>query len=319
VFGGPVVAQPNLGIQGARLQGQIQLPLRGLWFCCCLPPVTSTLVCAQKCKDASFCARNRGQKGTKYSVVPDSIKVDGATLSAVLQKDGGQQQFNLTLKAYGPVMRLLVDELPSQGRYQVPDILMPGVEQQQTPWEQQGVVKGSWVGTVGGVKVKLTLASFTMEVSVGGKVAYIFNYRSMFQFEHRRQKQVGASSPGHPCNWVEVLPGSGQIMVVCRQSQPPAVAMWPAAAAGLACASWQVVAALVRCPTPASRPIPASSPQPCLHSPTAPQHLHHPPTHPPTHPYTHHHAPTPNTTGGRPGGLVGGDVQRPHRQQEEGP
>jgi hypothetical protein len=151
----------------------------------------------QKCKDASFCARNRGQKGTKYSVVPDSIKVDGATLSAVLQKDAGQQQFNLTLKAYGPVMRLLVDELPSQGRYQVPDILMPGVEQQQTPWEQQAVAKGAWVGTVGAVKVKLTLSSFTMEVSVGGKVAYIFNYRSMFQFEQRRQKQVRTSRP-HP-------------------------------------------------------------------------------------------------------------------------
>lgn len=147
----------------------------------------------QKCETNGFCKRNRGVKGTKYSVDPASVKVDGAELTAVLIDSEPQEpvKFNLTLRAYGPVLRLIVDEQPSEhpGRYQIPDILMPGLEQRLTAWKGQSTAH-TWTGSVGDVTVKLTFATFKLEVQVKGSPAVVFNSRSMFNVEHPRKKQV---------------------------------------------------------------------------------------------------------------------------------
>lgn len=148
----------------------------------------------KKCETNGFCKRNRGVKGTKYSVDPASVKVDGAELTAVLINSEPQEpvKFNLTLRAYGPVLRLIVDEQPSEhpGRYQIPDILMPGLEQRLTAWKGQSTAH-TWTGSVGDVTVKLTFATFKLEVQVKGSPAVVFNSRSMFNVEHPRKKQEG--------------------------------------------------------------------------------------------------------------------------------
>ncbi|KAF6258577.1 glycosyl hydrolases family 31-domain-containing protein [Scenedesmus sp. NREL 46B-D3] len=148
----------------------------------------------KKCETSSFCSRNRGVKGTKFSVDPASVNVDGAELSAVLINSQPQEpvKFNLTMRAYGSVLRLIVDEQPSEhpGRYQIPDILMPGLEQRLTAWKGQATAH-TWTGGVGDVTVKLTFASFKLEVLVKGSPAVVFNSRSMFNLEHPRKKQDG--------------------------------------------------------------------------------------------------------------------------------
>lgn len=131
-------------------------------------------------------------KGTQYSVDPKSVKVDGAQLSAVVTNKAASQFFNLTVRAYGPIIRVLVDEQPSEHppRYQIPDIIMPGVQQQATSWTSVQATANTWTGASGDVTIKLTFANFKVEVLVGGKPALVFNSRSMFSFEHPRKKQV---------------------------------------------------------------------------------------------------------------------------------
>lgn len=130
-----------------------------LLICCTTPaacadagcPAAAAAVLPQTCDTNAFCKRNRGVP-TQYSVVPGSIKVVGHSLSASLaNKAVPDVQFNLTLRAYGPIVRLIVDELPSQAhaaRYQIPDILMPGVDAAATPWDRAAAGAKEWVGQV---------------------------------------------------------------------------------------------------------------------------------------------------------------------------
>jgi hypothetical protein len=149
----------------------------------------------QKCDTNNFCKRNRGQK-TAYSVDPKSIKVDGAELSAVITNTAAKQSFNFKLRAYGPVIRLMIDEIPGDHvpRYQVPDILEPSLDQQSTPWQSPESTAKKWTGQVGDVTVHVTLSNFQVEVLVGKTPVLTFNSRSLFNMEHPRKKQVGAAA-----------------------------------------------------------------------------------------------------------------------------
>ena len=65
---------------------------------------------SQKCDTASFCQRNRGVTGTKYVVEAGSIQVEGSVMTAKLANTAAEAQFDLTLTAYGGIIRLHVDE-----------------------------------------------------------------------------------------------------------------------------------------------------------------------------------------------------------------
>eukprot|EP00878_Enallax_costatus_P018240 GHUV01019193.1.p1 GENE.GHUV01019193.1~~GHUV01019193.1.p1 ORF type:complete len:724 (+),score=171.12 GHUV01019193.1:190-2361(+) len=154
----------------------------------------------KKCASSGFCTRNRGVKGTQYSVDPGTVKVEGADLSATLTSKAASQSFNLTVRAYGPTVRIIVDEHASEHppRYQIPDVLMSTLQQQTTKWASSQATAHTWTGSIGDVTVKLTFASFKLEVLVGGKSAVVLNSRSMFNFEHPRKKQEG-----DPADWWE--------------------------------------------------------------------------------------------------------------------
>jgi hypothetical protein len=164
----------------------------------------------QKCDTNNFCKRNRGTVSS-YSVDPKSLKVHGAELYAVVTNTAAKQSFNFTLRAYGPVVRLIVDELSSHQvpRYQVPDILEPTLEQQQTAWQSPQATAKTWSGAVGDVNVVVTFANFKVEVFVGKTPVLTFNSRSMFNMEHPRKKQVRA------CGQCTVAPSPFQHMAVC--------------------------------------------------------------------------------------------------------
>lgn len=146
----------------------------------------------KKCDSNNFCKRNRGTVSS-YSVDPKSLKVEGAELYAVVTNTAAKQSFNFTLRAYGPVIRLIVDELQSDSlpRYQVPDILEPALEERLTAWQQPQSTAKAWTGKVGDVTVQLTFANFKVEVLVGNTPVLVFNSRSLFNMEHPRKKQDG--------------------------------------------------------------------------------------------------------------------------------
>lgn len=150
------------------------------------------MVCLQTCASNGFCKRNRGAKFF-YIVVPGSVSASGAELSAHLLDKASDVQFNLTLKAYGPILRLIVDEMPSDkhaARYQIPDIIMPAAEQALTPWDSSHAAAKEWTGRVAGTSVKLTYNPFKLEISVDNKPAVVFNSRNMFTIEYPREKKV---------------------------------------------------------------------------------------------------------------------------------
>jgi hypothetical protein len=155
-------------------------------------------VLLQKCDTNNFCKRNRGQKNS-YSVDPKSLKVHGAELSAAITNTAAKQSFNFKLRAYGPVIRIMVDELPGDHvpRYQVPDILEPNLDQQLTPWQSPESTAKKWTGQVGDVIVHVTFSNFQIEVLVGKTPVAVFNSRSLFNMEHPRKKQVGVAGPAH--------------------------------------------------------------------------------------------------------------------------
>lgn len=73
----------------------------------------------QKCKDAAFCKRLRGQKGDVYAVQTDSVAVEDSKLTARILNEAQNAEFLMTLTAYNGVVRLHIDEDASKGRFQV--------------------------------------------------------------------------------------------------------------------------------------------------------------------------------------------------------
>lgn len=77
----------------------------------------------------------------------ESVKVEGPRLTADVRNTANANgTFTLALTAYGDTLRLFVDEHPAKGRFQVPDVLVPGLEARQ-----QVRAAGRGLGQVGGV------------------------------------------------------------------------------------------------------------------------------------------------------------------------
>lgn len=155
----------------------------------CMPSPPHAL---QKCKDAGFCNRNRGKAGTKFSIDAASIKVEGAVCSAsLLNQDAPSKKFALSLIAYDDgFVRMRVDEDPNVGRYQITDVTSPAVESRRTTWSvTQKDGKGATLA-VGNATVVLSFQPFRLVISVHGAPAVSINSRDMFNFEHRRRKEV---------------------------------------------------------------------------------------------------------------------------------
>ncbi|GBF95413.1 glucan 1,3-alpha-glucosidase-like [Raphidocelis subcapitata] len=152
----------------------------------------------KKCKTASFCDRNRGQaRGGTYRVDPASLALSGPELRAALLNSAAPGvALNLTLRAYGGgVVRLIVDE-PGAGRYHVPDILLPDLESRAEDWQAAASDRGAWRASAGPAAVELSFSPFKLTLSVGGAPAAVVNSRSLFGFEHRRNK-----TDSDPAGW----------------------------------------------------------------------------------------------------------------------
>ncbi len=129
----------------------------------------------------------------KYSVVAGSGLVDGPMMVALVTNEANTSvRFNLTVIAYQDTVRILMQEFPplKVARYSVQDVLMPGLERRVRKMESKTSAR-FLIGTYDKIKVKLQLDQFRLEVLVDGKAAVSINSRDLFNFEHRRGKQVG--------------------------------------------------------------------------------------------------------------------------------
>lgn len=147
----------------------------------------------KNCDDSAFCKRLRGTTGGEaYVLLPESVQVDGARVTATVQNtENANGTFYLVLTAYGDTLRLFVNESPEKGRWQVPDVLLPGLEGRQQAWE---VVKKSHTKLrlrMGAAEAELRTSPAQLEVSVGGEPALVWNGGKQFVFEHLREKQEG--------------------------------------------------------------------------------------------------------------------------------
>lgn len=61
--------------------------------------------------------------------MPETVQVDGAKVTAtVAHAADANATFRLVLTSYGDTLRLFIDEPAEKGRFQVPDVLVPGLE-----------------------------------------------------------------------------------------------------------------------------------------------------------------------------------------------
>lgn len=147
----------------------------------------------KNCADSAFCTRLRGNTSEAFEVVKESVAVEGPRLTATVANTADAYgTFRLVLTRYGDTLRLFIDEAAEKGRFQVPDVLVPGLETREQPWE---VLKRSHtklrLGCGSGCEVELRFAPVSLEVSLGGQPALVWNAGKQFVFEHLREKQEG--------------------------------------------------------------------------------------------------------------------------------
>lgn len=86
----------------------------------------------QNCADSAFCMRLRGNTSEAFVIVSESVKVEGPRVTAtVANTEDANATFSLVLTAYGDTLRLWINEAPEKGRFEVPDVLVPGLEQRE--------------------------------------------------------------------------------------------------------------------------------------------------------------------------------------------
>ena len=85
-------------------------------------------------------------------IVSESVKVEGGRLTAaVANTQNANASFALVLTTYSDgTLRLYINEAPEKGRFEVPDVLVPGLEQREQVCGGDGWRRGDgWSG--GGV------------------------------------------------------------------------------------------------------------------------------------------------------------------------
>ena len=116
----------------------------------------------------------------------------GSSVTASVICGNTKQQYDLGLTAYDGVARLHINEAgePGKKRFQVPHALVPEVDKQATSWDKHDKSSSSLVLKLGQADITLQYSPLQLDVNVGGKPAISFNSKQLFNFEHRRQKQV---------------------------------------------------------------------------------------------------------------------------------
>ncbi|GJP77199.1 hypothetical protein CLOP_g7625 [Closterium sp. NIES-67] len=159
------------------------------------------------CDKAHFCKRNRNREpGTSTLVLRSGeINPSGKFVGIIRNKAPGKGKVALFLEitAYSDsTVRMKVNEDASRNRFEVPDVLEPGLESKAVPLS---VISGSAVeGDVApvhlsfgeGRRAVLAKDPFAVHVYRGDDLLMSFNGKGLFEFEHRRNKTEPPAAAG---------------------------------------------------------------------------------------------------------------------------
>ena len=110
--------------------------------------------------------------------------------ASLLNGDFEGKSFLLSVSTYDGIVRLHIDEPAIEPRrYQVKDVLTPEFERSSATWQTKQDAAGLTL-TSGNITAQLVYKPFRLDVSVNGSPAVSINSRSMFNFEHRRTREV---------------------------------------------------------------------------------------------------------------------------------
>lgn len=151
----------------------------------------------QKCEDASFCSRLRGNESDAFAIDSGTVVIDGPHVKATItNRQHPASSFSFRLTSYdNGIVRLHIDEPNAQPpRFQVPDVLLASLPAKESAWT---------VAKKTATKVRLSKQedpSITIElrfspikilIARNGMSLITWNDANQFLMEHRRTKQEG--------------------------------------------------------------------------------------------------------------------------------
>ena len=148
----------------------------------------------KKCHQAHFCKRHRNrQAGSSTLVLASGELKDGRYIGSIRNRAPGMEAVNLDLeiRAYdGGILRMKVNEDPSKKRYEVPDVLEPGLDSLEHPMKLGVSSSENETVLVLGPQLTATLKKdpIQLELRRGSDVLISFNSKGLFEFEHLRSK-----------------------------------------------------------------------------------------------------------------------------------
>eukprot|EP01023_Acetabularia_acetabulum_P015407 TRINITY_DN17463_c0_g2_i1.p1 TRINITY_DN17463_c0_g2~~TRINITY_DN17463_c0_g2_i1.p1 ORF type:complete len:326 (-),score=54.15 TRINITY_DN17463_c0_g2_i1:136-1113(-) len=151
----------------------------------------------KKCKDAGFCERKRGHAGDVYTLLKDTLSVQGGILKIRLENEDhdDKPQFDLQLTIIdNALVRLEIDEANNKGRFRVPEVLENEGVASRVNWENVQKNDENVVVEYGDISIALQYWPLLIEVSRARQIVMVFNSKQMFSYEHHREKKD--SDPG---------------------------------------------------------------------------------------------------------------------------
>jgi alpha 1,3-glucosidase len=149
----------------------------------------------QNCNDAAFCTRLRGNTSASFGIDPKTIKVEGSSITAkILNSQEPKGVFDLVVTSYGNIIRMHINEPAAKpARYEVPDVLLPSIQNLQTPWTlvKKTATKIKLRVDAADANIELRFSPIQLMIEVAGKPLMLWNGAGNFIYEHRRLKQEG--------------------------------------------------------------------------------------------------------------------------------
>ena len=156
----------------------------------------------KKCADIGFCRRHRDKSGPVFEVMAQSVKVsegDRLMRATIRAKTAAAVDLSFQLHSYADgFLRLTIDEASSDlgARYRIKDIIQTEAINERDSFEVKGTFKimkkdaTQIVLKAADTTVSIFYLPFKIAIQVKDKPAMNFNAKGLFDFEHRRVKDV---------------------------------------------------------------------------------------------------------------------------------
>lgn len=153
----------------------------------------------KKCKDIGFCRRHRDKSGPVFELQASSVKVESRLVNATLKNKQAPSEFIFQLQTNADgFLRMTIDEAKSDlgTRYRITDIIQTEAIKKGNEDSKKAtfntIKKDATQIVLSAADTTITIffVPFKIAITVKGKPAMNFNAKGLFDFEHRRVKDV---------------------------------------------------------------------------------------------------------------------------------